>query len=264
MTLFSCKNDKSVKISTCNKSNVIIKDTIFSNSEILSSIYYNHDCKIRKLTLMVLLDERSGTLQKIDKLNDVVLTLGDFSDSLMRIVRSSNETHLFKKDESSILEIEYKFEKPFLEILNFIDLKTISLENVNNTSEILKSDSYFYKNSKALLGIENTYLDYSAFKDTNFHFKNISQSKSKIDSILITVKPNKSIDDITKYNIILNDTLSLNFKNSILANYRNHKTKDKGSVMYNLLKNNKDFTSFKLNLSSLNLYKLNSIKVSLE
>ncbi|MDO6761520.1 hypothetical protein Q4566_15010 [Tamlana sp. 2_MG-2023] len=264
ITLLSCKKNRDINIVSCKKNNFISKDTTFFNSEILSSVYFNSECKINKIKLFVLLDDRSGNLKDTTDLNDVVIKLGFHPDTLINIIIPGKQTSILKKENSYLLQLEYAFKSPFLDSINLIDLKTISFEKSENKRNLLKSSSYFYNESKSILGVDKTYLDYKAFIKNNVRFKNISKSPSKVDSILITVKPRKSIDNITKYNLILNDTLILNFRNSIHANFKNPQTTDKNIIMYDLLKCDKNFISFKLNLSKLNLHYLDSINVKLD
>ena len=262
LLLFSCKNSNSKTTANCKKKDLILTDTIFSSSEILSSIYYNDECQIEKLKLYILLDNRSGYLTSKSNLIGLQLTLGFYPDTLAGFFIDKDKTSIFN-DNNSILQIEHEFEKPFLDSLNFVNLETISYDITKTFSQTTQSYPYFYNSSKSILEVENTYLDYKAFTKTNVHYKNISKSKSNIDSILITVKPNKDIDEITKYNIVINDTLSFKFRNSIIANFQNFKTKNKNARMYHLLKNDKNFTSFKLDLSKLKLNKINLIRAEL-
>ena len=80
----------------------------------------------------------------------------------------------------------------------------------------------------------------------------------------MTTRTDQRIDYLTKYKININDTLELNFRNSIKASFNELKLQDKNVKMSDLLKQNKSFITFKLDLSKLNLLKINSVEVSLD
>ena len=63
--------------------------------------------------------------------------------------------------------------------------------------------------------------------------------------------------------MVINDTISLNFKNNIKASYIDHHLLDKNAKMFSLLKMNKNFLTFKLDLSKLKIDSINAINVDL-
>lgn len=253
----ACKREEKI---ICNVENYIVKDTLFNKANIISSIYYdNNTCKISKLELVILLDSRSGIIESAKDIKNVTFKLGVLGDTLISGLIDHNKIRLKNRAEEKILLFDYSFDKPFLDSINIIDIQTISL----NKKSILKSESYFYKNTAAILEIENSYLDYKAFNKTNFKIKDLSSVKKQIDSILVTFKHNGFIDDLTKFNITINDTLDYHFRNSIKASYNNFKLIDKNVQMFNYLKMNKYFLTFKLDLHKINLKSIDSINVNI-
>ena len=63
--------------------------------------------------------------------------------------------------------------KKRIDTINCITAKTIIKDQ--KTKRRLISELYFYSDSKKLLGVENTYMDYTAFKTVKTRFKNISK-----------------------------------------------------------------------------------------
>lgn len=263
MTIISCKKRVN-NVITCEKANSYAKDNDFDNSDIITSIYYDKtNCKINKLGMKVLLDERSGNIKSIEEIIDIAIKLGVIGDTLINNVISPTDVKFKKTSSRKILLIDYVFEKPFLDSINLIDVSTIAIINESGKKNILKSDSYFYKNSIKLLGIENTYMHYNAFIDKKVRYKNLSKKEKYIDSILVTVKVNQLIDNITDYKILLNIKNELKYKYSINASFNNFIVENKGCKLYNVLKLNKDFLQFKLNIKKLKIEKITSLDVSL-
>ncbi|WP_346882978.1 hypothetical protein [uncultured Algibacter sp.] len=263
LSLMSCKNK--VAKSDCKVKDYKINDTVFKNTNILSSIYYDTlDCKINKLEIVTLLDNRSGNIKSSKDIKDIVVKFGLLKDTIVSDVINSKEIKLNKTEQGHILIFDYHFEKPFLDSINIIDLKTISLDYTSNAKKILKSDSYFYKNSAKILDIENTYLDYNAFSKNKIKFKTLSVNKTSLDSILVTIKANHlPIEDIKDYKIILNDN-ELNFKYNIKASFNNFKVEDNYCRIYDVKKLNSKFLQFKLNIKYLNLKKIDDFEIILD
>ncbi|MCF6280128.1 MAG: hypothetical protein L3J14_07255 [Flavobacteriaceae bacterium] len=260
LCLYSCAQ-KNNNLFCKKKRDAKISDTIFKKSEIISLVTYDKNCKINSIEMLVILDERSKDLNSFEDLRDVTVKLGYIPDTTINIILKKKNYNLMSRKDNLILKVKHEFKEPYLDTLNFIDIQTISYSNLEK--KIIKSNSYFYNDSKKILDIENTYLDYSSFKKTNTRFKNISESKNKLDSILVTTKTSKFIDNLTKYHIQINDTLLLNFRCSIKADYKKFQLQNKKVTIYDLLKINKNFITFKLKLNELNLTKIYSLKVSL-
>lgn len=258
LILNSCHYNKKEK-EVCLKSWLKPSDTMFKYSDIqIPLIKYNKKCKIDSINLFVQLDERSENLKTIESIKNVKVTLGFMPDTL---VRFSLEKENYSLEKGNILSIKHRFKEPYLDSINLIDLQMAYYNDFEKRIKI--SDSYFYKNSKKILGIENTYLDFKAFTNINTRYKNLNEGKIS-DSILVTTKTNAFIDNLTKYSIEINDTLTLNFKNSIKADYKDFKLKDKRVEMYNLLKMNREFITFKLDFSNSKIKTITSLKVKLE
>lgn len=258
LILNSCYYNKKEK-EICSKSPLKTSETIFNNSDIIIPfIKYNKKCKIDSINLLVQLDERSKNLKTIENIKNVRVTLGFMPDTL---VHFSLKKENYGLEKGGIFSVKHRFKESFLDSINLIDLQIAFYNDFEKRIKI--SESYFYKNSKKILGIENTYLDFKAFKDVDTRYKNLNKGKNT-DSILVTTKTNAFIDNLTKYNIEINDTLTLNFKNSIKADYKDFKVKDKKVKMYNLLKMNREFITFKLDFSNSKIKTIKSLKVKLE
>ncbi|PID68190.1 MAG: hypothetical protein CR968_02905 [Flavobacteriia bacterium] len=257
----SCKREYNTGVH-CKNKDQIVKDSVFNNSEIKASLFYdNKSCKIKKIKVLALLDDRSGNFETI---NDVAFTMGILGDTLIHGLVHSKNIKIDTINKTKILSFEKIFAQPFLDSLNFIELNTVAIVNHGEKKQLLKSESYFYKNSMALLGIENTYLDYKAFTDKSVHYKRLGLDKNVIDSIEVTVKvKNLDIDEIVDYTVVINDNRVLKFKQSILASYKNNIVEDQACVIYDVRKLNKNFLGFKLNLSALRLKEINAFKLSL-
>ncbi|WP_055448126.1 hypothetical protein [Lacinutrix mariniflava] len=254
INFFSCKQKKETTTS-CYKKDIVVKDKIFDKSEILTSVYYDDNCKIKKIKLITLLDERSGDFEKI---NDVIFSIGVLKDTIVNVIIPGDSTKIIKNKKIS--SFNYTFKTPFLDSINYINLETIALVKIKEKIRILKSHPYFYKNSIELLDLKNTHLDYESFNKKNTRFINISNPiLKKYDSILVTVKTKKFIDDLTKYKVVINDTISLNFKNNIKASYIDLHLVDQNIKMFNLVKINKTFLTFKLDLSKVTIDTINAI-----
>lgn len=260
--IVSCKKNKSKQKVFCKKQDLIIKDTLFDESDILSSFYYGDSCRIKKLNMFVFLDKRSGNITSREMIKDVSVKLGFYPDTLVNFLISNKKISLHEVEKGVVLNVKHDFKTSFLDSINFIDLKTISINNTEGKMKILKSDSYFYNNSKSLLGIQDSYLDYKAFEKEKIKYKILSKEGDYIDTILFTVKTN-NIDNIKLYDIIVN-SINLNFTYSIKASFKNFKNTDKGCLLYDVVKLNKDFLRFKLNINSLKLESLDEVIVKLD
>ena len=63
--------------------------------------------------------------------------------------------------------------------------------------------------------------------------------------------------------MVINDTISLNFKNNIKASYIDLHLVDQNIKMFNLVKINKTFLTFKLDLSKVTIDTINAINTDL-
>jgi len=257
--IFSCKTRRDT---TCLKKDTVLTDTIFNSSSILTTLSYDlKSCKIKKINLYTQIDERSGNYETI---NDITCKIGVFKDTLFNMVVNTKDIEINKINGKNIVSFSKNFEKPFLDSINFIDLKTICLiKKKNGEKKILKSKSYFYNNTADLLGIEKSYLNYDAFKDRQVRFEILGKSKKHIDSVEFTVKVlNQNIDQIVNYKINLNEK-HFGFKYSIKASFKDVISQDNDVRIYDVRKMNTEFLKFKLDMSSAKISQLNAFKLIL-
>ena len=129
ITFFSCKQKKETTTS-CYKKDIVVKDIIFDKSEILTSVYYDDNCKIKKIKLITLLDERSGDFEKI---NDVIFSIGVLKDTIVNVIIPGDSTKIIKNKK--ILSFNYTFKTPFLDSINYINLETIALFKIKKNKD---------------------------------------------------------------------------------------------------------------------------------
>jgi len=257
--IFSCKTRKDT---ICLKKDTVLTDTVFNSSSILTAISYDlKSCKIKEISLYTQIDERSGNYETI---NDITCKMGVFKDTLFNMVVNAKDIAINKVNNKDIVSFSKNFEKPFLDSINFIDLKTICLvKKKNGSKKILKSKSYFYNNSADLLGIKKSYLNYDAFKDRKVRFEILGSPKKHIDSVEFTVKVmNQDIDEIIDYKLTLNEK-EFNFKHSIKASFNNTISQNNGGRIYNVRKMDADFLKFKLDFSAIKISQLDSVRLML-
>jgi hypothetical protein len=248
----SSKNRKEAKERT---------DYFEANASLKSDIKfsYHKNRYIDSIAVTFKLDERSFKNYDDYKLKGLIIEAAYISkDTTAFISQISNPKFEINDLKEVYTSLNIGHEK--MDSINYLTVQTIGRHMGKN----ILSHLYTYENSLSLINMEETYLDYPAFTDTNVHFKDISGSNTKIDSIKVTVKSDKDIDKITRFGITVNDSINFNFRNSIHANYENRTTLDRGIKMYGLLKRYKNFCDFKLDLSHLNIRMLHSVKVQLD
>ena len=245
----------------CDKVDKLVLDTVFNNTSILTSFYYDKDCKIQRLELITKLDERSGTIENQENIKNISLTTGLLKDSIYRVNIPFEDKLYYLDSNKNLLFTEIHFDKPFFDSINFIELKTF-VEKVNISGEkIVISDSYFYNDTAELLEIENTYLDYDAFKKRKVVSKVISVNNKTIDTLMLTVKVVQNIDDIKKIDISINNKLNLNFKSSIKANFKDFKTESNGYQLVSFLKMSPKFVQIKLKIEKADFKEINKVDI---
>lgn len=256
---FLSKRDVKPTISACDKENRIVLDTVFKNTPILTSMYYNENCKIQKLELITQLDERSGSIQSQDEIKNVSVITGFLGDTIHRFTIGPEDKlfHFNKKD--NILLTELVFAQPFLDSINILELQTFASNEDFSDGKIMISDSYLYNNTAKLLDIDRTYLDYAAFKNQNINTKIISVKENTIDTLMITVQVNQIIDDIEMIDISLNKKVKLNYKSSIKADFKNFKRESNGCMLVSFLKMSPKFIQLKVDIEKADLKEISEI-----
>lgn len=243
----------------CIKKKSTIQDTVFDKTNILASFFYNDSCKIKRIELITKLDERSGLNLKENGFSFVLVDIGLILNDI-NILLQKKEKRIKYDAKTKKLYTIIDFKSPSLDSINYIALKTFYRDK-SKKGRIL-SNMYAYYNSMELIGKKNTYLDYNAFKNQNVRFESLSKNNKPIDSLLVTVKVNRFIDEITSYKIKINNH-TLKYKYSIKADFKESITKDKGCKLYNVLKMEYNFLQFKLAITELNLDHINTFKVYL-
>ena len=261
LCLYSCKSKINKNIlPICLNQNQIIKDTLFFNTDILIGTKYNDSCNLSSINFIFKVDERSGVIKRSTDLKKLVIDGGYIDRNNHNLFFSQKTIDNFYFDgKNNLVSGEFNIDSK-LDSINFITINTVSY-NLKSKKKIV-SPFYTYRNSLALIGFENSYMDYKAFKETNIKFKDLTLNKKQIDSILITVKNQEFIDDLTNYNVTINDTLNFNFRNSIKAGFNDFKLMDNNVNMFNFLKMNEHFFTFKLDLHKISLKSVDSIKIN--
>lgn len=262
MLFIGCNFKNSEEQSVCKKKSKEIKDTLFTQTDILCGFEYNDSCYINTIKFVFKIDKRSGKMPDKGQLSKVILDIGYIDeDSKKNKIFPNKSVEYFdynvkKATVSGVIKID-----KLIDSINYIMATTLIKDSLEKKTYFSKP--YAFKKSFSLIEMENSYLDFKAFRNTNTKFKNISTDSNIVDSILVTAKSNIKIDTITKYHIKINDTVNLNFKNSIKANFKEFKLTDKKVKMYNLLKMDKEFVTFKLDFSDSNIKSIKSFELSL-
>jgi len=248
---------------SCYKENRFVQDTTFADSDILVGAFYNRECKIKELNLITKLDDRSA-LENMRQLLDVSVKYGKLGDTLMSKVFSSRDSSISFDQERKLLYLDILFDEPILDSVNLIELKTISKSN-NPKKKIELSESYFYNQSLTLLGFKNTYLDYRAFKNCNIVLnENYFFDDSTSGNLLITIKiKDQNIDDIENISIILNDSIRMNFRASILASFQKSQRLSGDFQLVNFIKRTKEHLELNINRKKSNFNKVDRAKILL-
>lgn len=259
LIIISCKEANKTP---CVKNTNAVLSPNFKDTDIITQFFYNDSCYIDSLKFVLKIDKRSCKVTENTKLKSVLLDLGyiDKKQENNLFLPQANLKDIVFNNKGKHVEGVLKIQGRKIDSINYITAQTITIDSNNRCLSHL----YTYRQSLSLINMNNSYLDYNSFLTTNTRFKNISKSNVKIDSVLVTVKTDEKIDDLTTYQLEINDTLKLNFKNSIKSSFKNIKSETKGVRMFNLLKMNKNFLTFKLDFSHINLHNFDKIKVSLD
>jgi hypothetical protein len=255
---------KEVKEEQCVRKNDLVKDTVFSESDILASIYYDSNNKIRKAKLFVQLDERSGLIKTQNDIHNVSLTIGHVEGDSINFKHISINSGWNYSLQKKLLILDVDLTDAKLDTLSIIHLLTIVDEQRDGHIKIVQSSPYFYNSTMEYLEVENTYLDYVAFKSCAVVKKVLSKKNGFIEKVRITVKVNQNIDDIDYIEINLNKDIKLNFVCSIVAgkdidfDFIDHDCK-----LESMLKMEAEYLQLDVNILKLKLQNINHLSVKL-
>ncbi|WP_255535158.1 hypothetical protein, partial [Cellulophaga sp. E16_2] len=241
----------------CLKRNISELHEISEQNEIKAGFHYNENCKLDSLSLEFKLDDRSFTNSKNFKLENLLIKLGyigeDTSHFSEQIVL---DKFIFSKKKLNVIT-KFPLTDTRLDSINYLVVETIGYEN----GKTLVSNLYTYNNSLFLVDKQNTYLDHKAFLKTNVVYNIVSTKNNIINKISLTVKTT-NIDALTAYSVIVNG-IELHFKYSVNASFNDFKIEDKGCVLENVLKMNGNYLELKLDVSKLNIKKIDKIEANL-
>ncbi len=253
----SCYSQKKDQESSCSRSNLQELHQASEYNEIGSVFYYDENCKVDSLRLEFKLDDRSFTNSKNFKLENLLIKLGyigeDTSHFSEQIVL---DKFIFSKKNLNVIA-KFPLTDTRLDSINYLVVETVGVEE----GRMSISNLYSYNNSLFLVGKQNTYLDHKAFLKTNVVYNIISTKNNIINKISLTVKTT-NIDALTAYNVVVNG-IELNFKYSVNASFNNFKIEDKGCVLENVLKMNGNYLELKLDVSKLNIKKIDKVEANL-
>ena len=263
--VFSCyleskENDSPVNTITFKQSN-------FDDTDIIYNILSEKQGSIEKVQLIVKIDTRLKNLSKIADIKHIDLTIGNTA-KLTHLQSDADEiktfTNIRMDKEHELLIIDINLPTP---ISKDIDIITIFFLLDNREKHVLENtDPYYYKNSVKLLGVENTFLDQTSFKNANVLVKKIIKNKN-IQEIELTIKvTDQSIDDIKDIhvNLISNGELyNLDFIHSIYINSVAEKNKSHGCKLLGFNRPDRSYIVYFIDISKLKIQKIDSIAIKL-
>ncbi|ADV49265.1 hypothetical protein Celal_1967 [Cellulophaga algicola DSM 14237] len=242
---------------TCLKRNISELHEISGQNEIKARFHYNENCKLDSLSLEFKLDDRSFGNEEDFNLDFIVADIGYIHKDSTYFMKQFNTKEFQKSGINGNVMVSFPLEGVALDTINFIAVSTIG----NEREKTLVSNLYCYNNTLFLVDKQKTYLDHKAFLNTNVVYSIVSTKNNIIDKISLTVKTT-NIDALTAYNIVVNGT-ELNFKHSINISFRDSKKEDKGCLLENVLKMNDNYLELKLDVSKLNIKKIDKVEANL-
>ena len=206
-------------------------------------------------------------MSKITDIKHIDLTIGNTA-KLTHLQSDADEIKTFtnirmdKEHELLIIDINLP-----TAISKDIDIITIFFLLDNREKHVLENtDPYYYKNSVKLLGVENTFLDQTSFKNANVLIKKIIKNKN-IQEIELTIKvTDQSIDDIKDIHVNLrsNDEIyHLDFIHSIFINSVTEKNKSHGCKLLGFNRPDRSYIVYFIDISKLKIQKIDSIAIKL-
>lgn len=263
--VFSCglksqENNSPVNPITLNQSH-------FQDTDIIYHILSEQQDSIEKIRLIIKIDSRLKNLSKIADIKHIDLTIGNTA-KLTHLQSDADEiktfTNIRMDKEHELLIIDINLPTP---ISKDIDIITIFFLLDDREKHVLENtDPYYYKNSVKLLGVENTFLDKTSFKNANVLIKKIIKNKN-IKEIELTIKvTNQSIDDIKDIHVNLrsNDEIyHLDFIHSIFINSVTEKNKSHGCKLLGFNRPDRSYIVYFIDISKLKIQKIDSIAIKL-
>lgn len=263
--VFSCglksqENNSPVNPITLNQSH-------FQDTDIIYHILSEQQDSIEKIRLIIKIDSRLKNLSKITDIKHVDLTIGNTA-KLTHLQSDANEiktfTNIRMDKEHELLIIDINLQTP---ISKDIDIITIFFLLDNREKHVLENtDPYYYKNSVKLLGVENTFLDQTSFKNANVLVKKIIKNKN-IQEIELTIKvTDQSIDDIKDIHVNLRsngEIYHLDFIHSIFINSVTEKNKSHGCKLLGFNRPDRSYIVYFIDISKLKIQKIDSIAIKL-
>lgn len=265
--LAACKNYNNntaqviQEVNRCEKNDYTVQDTVFDKSDVLASIFYDGQCRVKKLELITQLDNRSIEVKDKRQIENINVIVGLINDTLYRKSFVLDENGFSFDVVKKLIYIDIPFETSFLDSINIIDIQPFIKDL--KTGRIVPSSSYFFNETSELLEIENTYLNYSDFKKHNAISKVLSRKESFIDTLLVTTMVNQLIDDVTSIKIKMNDSITLDFKSSIKADFNDTKLKSNNCGLLNFKKMNSKFVQITLDIEKAKVKEIENIVVYL-
>lgn len=263
--VFSCglksqENNSPVNPITLNQSH-------FQDTDIIYHILSEQQDSIEKIRLIIKIDSRLKNLSKITDIKHIDLTIGNTA-KLTHLQSDADEIKTFtnirmdKEHELLIIDINLP-----TAISKDIDIITIFFLLDNKEKHVLENtDPYYYKNSVKLLGVENTFLDQTSFKNANVLVKKIIKNKN-IQEIKLTIKvTDQSIDDIKDIHVNLRsngEIYHLDFIHSIFINSVTEKNKSHGCKLLGFNRPDRSYIVYFIDISKLKIQKIDSIAIKL-
>lgn len=263
--VFSCglksqENNSQVNPITLNQSH-------FQDTDIIYHILSEQQDSIEKIRLIIKIDSRLKNLSKITDIKHIDLTIGNTA-KLTHLQSDADEIKTFtnirmdKEHELLIIDINLP-----TAISKDIDIITIFFLLDNREKHVLENtDPYYYKNSVKLLGVENTFLDQTSFKNANVLVKKIIKNKN-IKEIALTIKvTDQSIDDIKDIHVNLRsngELYHLDFIHSIYINSVVEKNKSHGCKLLGFNRPDRSYIVYFIDISKLKIQKIDSIAIKL-
>lgn len=263
--VFSCglksqENNSPVNPITLNQSH-------FQDTDIIYHILSEQQDSIEKIRLIIKIDSRLKNLSKIADIKHIDLTIGNTA-KLTHLQSDADEiktfTNIRMDKEHELLIIDINLQTP---ISKDIDIINIFFLLDNREKHVLENtDPFYYKNSVKLLGVENTFLDQTSFKNANVLVKKIIKNKS-IKEIELTIKvTDQSIDDIKDIHVNLRsngEIYHLDFIHSIFINSVTEKNKSHGCKLLGFNRPDRSYIVYFIDISKLKIQKIDSIAIKL-
>lgn len=246
---------------------ITLNQSHFQDTDIIYHILSEQQDSIEKIRLIIKIDSRLKNLSKITDIKHIDLTIGNTA-KLTHLQSDADEiktfTNIRMDKEHELLIIDINLPTP---ISKDIDIITIFFLLDNREKHVLENtDPYYYKNSVKLLGVENTFLDQTSFKNANVLIKKTIKNKN-IQKIALTIKvTDQPIDDIKNIHVNLRsngEIYHLDFIHSIFINSVTEKNKSHGCKLLGFNRPDRSYIVYFIDISKLKIQKIDSIAIKL-